>query len=87
MHHLADLTTCYAVIKVQFKVLSNSTLCVLGQQTINCKYKGSNYSLKFKFILGTQKLLLSGTICKKLGLITVNPDHTMAVRNDCIIAQ
>ena len=56
----------------KLKFYDNSMSQVLGQQTLDCQYKGVSHSLNFKIIRGTQKPLLPGTTCEKLGLITVN---------------
>ena len=69
------------------KFYDNSALHVLGQQTLDCRYKGASHSLNFKIIRGTLKPLLSGTTCEKLGLITVNTVNTVAENEDHIIAQ
>ena len=71
----------------KLKFYDNSTLQVLGQQKLDCRYKGASHSLNFKIIRGTQKPLLSGTTCEKLGLITVNTVNTVAENEDHIIAQ
>ena len=54
---------------------------------LHCQYKGYSHKLNFKIIWGTQKLLLSGTKCEKLGLFTVNAVHTITEIDDCIFAQ
>ena len=55
---------------------------------MHCQYQGSNYHLNFKIIKGTQKPLLSGTTCEKLGLITINKIHSIkTIDDDPIIAK
>lgn len=71
----------------KLKFYDNSTLRVLGERTLHCQYKCTSHSLNFKIIRGTQKPLLSGTTCEKLGLITVNAVNALAEQGDCIIAQ
>ena len=71
----------------KLKFYDNSTLCVIGEKTLHCQYKCTSHNLNFKIIRGTQKPLLSGTTCEKLGLITVNTVSTIAENEDLIIAQ
>ena len=74
--------------KAKLKFYDNSTICVLGEKTLHCQYQGSNYHLNFKIIKGTQKPLLSGTTCEKLGLITINKIHSIkTIDDDPIIAK
>ena len=71
----------------KLKFYDNSTLQVLSQQTLDCQYNGASHSLNFKIIRGTQKPLLSGTTCEKLGLITVNAVNIVAENEDHVTSQ
>lgn len=71
----------------KLKFYDNSTLGVLGEKTLHCKYQGSSYHLNFKIIKGIQKPLLSGTTCEKLGLITFTNVNSVRSQDDPIIVQ
>ena len=71
----------------KLKFYDDSTLRVLGERTLHCQYKCISHVLNFKIIQGTQKPLLSGTTCEKLGLITINAVNTIAEKEDHIITQ
>ena len=61
----------------KLKLYDNSVLSILGECDLTCEYKSKRYQLNFKVISGSQKLLLSGKTCNKMGLITINEVHQM----------
>jgi len=56
----------------QLKCYDNSIINTLGKCTLECNYQSKTYKLSFKVIDGDQQLLISGTTCTELGLITVH---------------
>ena len=58
----------------RLKFYNNDTVCALGECTLCCQYKRSNYYIHFKIIPGTQNPLLSGSTCQALDLI---PHHIL----------
>ena len=59
----------------RLKLYDNSVLPVLGECDLLCECKGEQHQLNFKIIPGSQKPLLSGEACNKMGLITINEVH------------
>ena len=57
------------------KLYDGTMMPVLGECNLCCECKGVQHQLNFKVIAGSQKPLLSGEACNKLGLITINEVH------------
>jgi len=56
----------------RLKLYDGTVMPVLGECTLYCECNGEQHRLNFKVITGSQKPLLSGEACNKLGLITIN---------------
>ena len=76
-------------ITAKLKLYDGTVMPVLGECNFCCKCKSVQHQLNFKVIVGSQKPLLSGESCNKLGLITINEVYqvTTADGNDDALLQ
>lgn len=67
----------------RLKLYDGSVMKPVGQVTLKCKFKGSDYELEFQVVEGKQRPLLSAETCESMGLMNVTlSDSVYSVKED-----